>query len=120
MISVRDLQKPAWEFKNVNSILMTKYVVTYIEISTKDILTVPIPEPTGVEVADLQVTQGVPQDTNADIDFGLVHEPPDIIPHERETTRRPTGEPTAAALPQDPAPPRQGMAARNVRVRTPP
>ena len=51
-----------------------------------------------MEVADLEVTQGIPQDTNADIDFGLVQEPPDIISHERDTARRPTGEPTTSRM----------------------
>jgi hypothetical protein len=81
---------------------------------------VPILEPTGVEVVDLQVTQDVPLGTNADIDFGLVQEPLDTLPHEHEPTRYPNGEPTAVALPQNPAPPRQGMPAHNDRVRKPP
>jgi hypothetical protein len=80
---------------------------------------VPSTEPTGVKMADLQVPQDVLQGTNADTDFGLEQEPLDD-PHERETVRRPTGEPTSAALSQDPAPPLQGMAARNARVRKPP
>jgi hypothetical protein len=70
-------------------------------------------------MADPQVPQDVPQGTNANTDFGLEQEPQDD-PHERETARRPTGEPTTAAPPEDPAPPRQGMAARNARVRKPP
>ena len=78
----------------------------------------PSTKPTGVEVADLQVPQDVPQSTNADTDFRLEQEPPND-PHEHETTRRPTSDPTKAALPQDPAPPCQGMAARNARVRKP-
>jgi hypothetical protein len=82
---------------------------------------VPPTKPTGVEVADLQVPQDVPQGTNADSDFGLAQEPLDD-PHEQETTRHSTGEPITVALPQDPTPPpsRQGMAACNARVRKPP
>jgi hypothetical protein len=38
-ISGRDLQKPFGEFKNRNSLQDDKYLVTSIEISTKDILT---------------------------------------------------------------------------------
>ena len=70
-------------------------------------------------MADLQAPQDVPEGTNADTDSGLEQVPLDD-PHERKTARRPTGEPTAAAPSQDPAPPLQGMAARNARVRKPP
>jgi hypothetical protein len=80
---------------------------------------VPSTEPTGVDMADLQAPQDVPEGTNADTDFGLEQVPIDD-PHERKTARRSTGEPTAAAPSQDPAPPLQGMATRNARVRKPP
>jgi hypothetical protein len=40
-ISERDLQKPFGELKNRNSFQDDKYYVTIIEISMKDILTLP-------------------------------------------------------------------------------
>jgi len=42
-ISGRDLRKPFWEFKTVNSILLTKYCSHRTEISTKDIVTSGMP-----------------------------------------------------------------------------
>ncbi len=80
---------------------------------------VPSTEPTGVDMADLQAPQDVPEGTNADTDFGLEQVPLDD-PHERKTARCPIGEPTAAAPSHDTAPPLQGMAAHNARVRKPP
>jgi len=66
-------------------------------------------EPTGVE------EDPEPNETNFDVQDGLEQEPQETS----RTARRPTGEPTAAPV-QDPAPPSQGMAARNARVRKPP
>jgi hypothetical protein len=59
-------------------------------------------EPTGVEV------DPEPNETNFDVQDGLEQEP-------QETSHEPTAAPV-----QDPAPPSQGMAARNARVRKPP
>ncbi len=59
-------------------------------------------EPTGVEV------DPEPNETNFDVQDGLKQEP-------QETSHEPTAAPV-----QDPAPPSQGMAARNARVRKPP
>jgi len=69
-------------------------------------------ESTGVEV------DPEPNETNFDVQDGLEQEPQETS-HEQGTARLPTGEPTAALV-QDPAPPSQGMAARNARVRKPP
>jgi hypothetical protein len=69
-------------------------------------------EPTGVEV------DPEPNKTNFDVQDGLEQEPQEMS-HKQGTARRPTGEPTAAPV-QDPAPPSQGMVARNARVRKPP
>ncbi len=63
--------------------------------------------------------EGVPQETNFDCGDGLEQVPHDT-PHEREPARNPTVEPTNAPILKDPVPPSLGMAARNVRVRTPP
>ena len=72
-------------------------------------------EPTGVEMDPVDPE---PNETNFDVQDGLEQEPQETS-HEPGTARRPTGEPTAAPV-QDPAPPSQGMAARNARVRKPP
>ncbi len=69
----------------------------------------PTAKPTGVEVED------APQVTYED---GLGQVPQDTS-YESKPALCPNGEPTAP-LPKDPAPPRQGMAARNARVRKPP
>jgi hypothetical protein len=69
-------------------------------------------EPTGVEV------DPEPNKTNFDVQDRLEQDPQEMS-HEQVTARQPTREPTAAPV-QDPAPPSQGMAARNARVRTPP
>ncbi len=69
----------------------------------------PPTEPTGVEVDD------APQ---ASFEDGL-GETPQETPYKRKTARRPTGKPTTAS-PEDSAPPCQGMAARNARIRKPP
>ncbi len=63
-------------------------------------------EPTGVEV------DPEPNETNFDVQDGLEQEPQETS---QGTARRPTGEPTAAPV-QDPAPPSQGMAARNAKT----
>ncbi len=69
-------------------------------------------KPTGVEV------DPEPNETNFDVQDGLKQEPQETS-HEQETARRATSKPTAAPV-QDPAPPSQGMAARNARVMKPP
>jgi hypothetical protein len=69
----------------------------------------PSTKPTGVEVEDAP---------KASFEDGL-GETPQGTPYKRETARHPTGEPTAAS-PEDSAPPCQGMAARNARIRKPP
>ena len=102
-----------------NSAVYYDYVSDLQDSEIAGVGKVPATEPTGVEMADPQVPQDVPQGTNADTDFGLEQEPQDD-PHECDTARRPTDEPTAAAPPEDPAPLRQGMATRNARARKAP
>ncbi len=72
-------------------------------------------EPTGVEV---DPEDPEPNETNFDVQDGFKQEPQETS-HEQGTASRPTGEPTEAPV-QDPAPPSQGLAARNARVRKPP
>ena len=71
-------------------------------------------KPTGVQVDP----EHVPNKTNFYPQDELEQEPQETS-YERETARRPTGEPITAPM-LDPAPPSLGMAARNARVRKPP